>query len=88
MGTIVNWYLFQVTFFEPVENDLKVLNLSSNIIEEVSPDDVGQLRRLRCIDISRSGYTVEVFLLKKSANAMQSDPASFKIIVTAHWSIF
>ena len=42
-----------MTFFEPVENDLKVLNLSSNIIEEVSPDDVGQLRRLRCIDISR-----------------------------------
>ena len=54
MGTIVKWYLFQVTFFEPVENDLKVLNLSSNIIEEVSLDDVGQLRRLRCIDISRS----------------------------------
>ena len=51
-----------MTFFEPVENDLKVLNLSSNIIEEVSPDDVGQLRRLRCIDISRSDYTVEDFL--------------------------
>ena len=56
METQLRWYRFQVTFFEPVENDLKVLNLSSNIIEEVSPDDVGQLRRLRCIDISRSDY--------------------------------
>ncbi len=49
-----NISMIEVTFFEPVESDLKVLNLSSNIVEEISPDDVGQLRRLRCIDVSRN----------------------------------
>jgi Leucine-rich repeat (LRR) protein len=55
-----NISMIEVTFFEPVENGLKVLNLSSNAVEEISPDDVGQLRRLRCIDLSRNRlHTIE-----------------------------
>eukprot|EP00095_Tigriopus_kingsejongensis_P001501 snap_masked-scaffold1086_size63525-processed-gene-0.0 protein:Tk01501 transcript:snap_masked-scaffold1086_size63525-processed-gene-0.0-mRNA-1 annotation:"hypothetical protein DAPPUDRAFT_300683" len=44
----------EVTFFEPVQNDLKILNLSRNIISEITPDDVGQLRRIRVLDLSHN----------------------------------
>lgn len=48
----------EVTFFEPVQNDLKILNLSHNIIREITPDDIGQLRRIRIMDLSHNHITV------------------------------
>ncbi len=41
-----------VTFFEPVANELKILNLSRNILSEISPDNIGQLSRLMHLDVS------------------------------------
>ena len=49
-----NISMIEVTFFEPVMNDLKILNLSMNFVREITPDDIGQLRRLRCLDMSHN----------------------------------
>ena len=52
-----NISMVEVTFFEPVQSDLKILNMSRNLVEEISPDNIGQLRRLRCLDLSFNRLT-------------------------------
>lgn len=40
------------TYFEPIRNELKILNISQNVLTEISSENVGQLNRLSTIDIS------------------------------------
>lgn len=47
-----NISVIDVTFFEPVANELKILNMSRNILREISPDTIGQLTRLISVDLS------------------------------------
>ncbi len=53
-----NISVIEVPFFEPIANELKILNLSRNSLSEVSPDNIGQLRRLRCVDLSHNRLRV------------------------------
>ena len=38
-----NISMVEVTFFEPVQSDLKILNMSRNRVEEISPDNIGTI---------------------------------------------
>ncbi len=53
-----NISVIEVPFFEPIKDELKVLNLSRNSLAEVSPDNIGQLRRLRSVDLSHNALSV------------------------------
>ena len=46
----------EVTFFEPVQSDLKILNMSRNRVEEISPDNIGKSLTLPLFITAQKGY--------------------------------
>jgi Leucine-rich repeat (LRR) protein len=44
----------EVAFFHPVQNVLKILNLSRNMLTEINPESLGHLRKLHSIDLSHN----------------------------------
>ena len=44
----------EVAFFHPVQNVLKLLNLSGNALTEINPESLGHIRKLHSIDLSHN----------------------------------
>ena len=49
-----NVSMIEMGFFDPVQNVMKVLNLSHNSLLTITPENIGSLRRLHSLDLSHN----------------------------------
>ena len=49
-----NISFIEVAFFHPVQNVLKILNMSHNALTEINPESLGHIRKLYSIDLSHN----------------------------------